>query len=113
MAAITRHTKINPNVNRIRCRNSVILKVLTNAESMTTPIDFDYTASQLPPAASIFSLAEAENETISVDEKELAEARWFSVTEIKDAFNGTAEFDIPPSLAIAHHLIKAFVEMKG
>ena len=66
-----------------------------------------------PSSLMIGCLAEAENETISVDEKELAEARWFSVTEIKDAFNGTAEFDIPPSLAIAHHLIKAFVEMKG
>ena len=66
-----------------------------------------------PSSLMIGCLAEAENNKITVDEKELAEARWFSVAEIKDAFNGTAEFDIPPSLAIAHHLIKAFVEMKG
>ena len=66
-----------------------------------------------PSSLMIGCLAEAENNKITVDEKELAEARWFSVAEIKDAFNGTAEFDIPPSLAIAHHLIKVFVEMKG
>ena len=66
-----------------------------------------------PSSLMIGCLAEAENNKITVDEKELAEARWFSVAEIKDAFNGTAEFDIPHSLAIAHHLIKAFVEMKG
>lgn len=66
-----------------------------------------------PSSLMIGCLAEAENNKITVDEKELAEARWFSVADIKDAFNGTAEFDIPPSLAIAHHLIKAFVEMKG
>ena len=66
-----------------------------------------------PSSLMIGCLAEAENDKMSVDEKELAEARWFSVAEIKDAFNGTAGFDIPPSLAIAHHLIKAFVEMKG
>lgn len=66
-----------------------------------------------PSSLMIGCLAEAESAHISVDKKELVEARWFSVAEIKAALDGTASIDIPPPLAIARHLMRAFVEMKG
>ena len=54
--------------------------------------------------------AEVEHMDFQVDEKELAEARWFSREELKQAMAGNSELMVPPAMAIAHQLIKAFVE---
>jgi NAD+ diphosphatase len=63
-----------------------------------------------PSSLMIGCFAEALNHDIRIDEKELAEARWL---ERKDARALLAGQDIegiriPPSIAIAHHLIKAW-----
>ncbi|MCC6917607.1 MAG: NAD(+) diphosphatase [Alphaproteobacteria bacterium] len=56
--------------------------------------------------------AEAESEDIKVDENELAEARWVDRATMKAviAGKGPEGFWIPPKLAIAHMLIKAWTE---
>ncbi len=50
-----------------------------------------------------------------VDEKELAEARWFSKAELQQALDQQktdeqGQLMVPPAMAIAHQLIKAFLE---
>ena len=55
----------------------------------------------------------AESVDIVVDRHELAEARWFSREEIAKALaepGPDRELFVPPPLAIAHHLIKAWSE---
>jgi len=46
-----------------------------------------------------------------VDGKEIAEARWFKRSDIKAALKGEGDksFMIPPPLAIAHQLLRAWV----
>jgi NADH pyrophosphatase NudC (nudix superfamily) len=48
-----------------------------------------------------------------LDEIEIDEGRWFSRSELKKAIEGNnSNFFVPPSMAIAHHLIKHFVYNK-
>ena len=56
-------------------------------------------------------IAEAESKSFKLDEIEIDEGRWFSRLELKNAIEGskTSNFFVPPSMAIAHHLIKNFV----
>jgi NAD+ diphosphatase len=63
-----------------------------------------------PSSLMIGCLAQAADSQIEVDEKELAEARWFSREELTAAMAGQGDLRVPPELAIAHHLIKAFLE---
>lgn len=66
-------------------------------------------------------LAEALSTDITIDETEIVEARWFTRAELAAALarqpadrqapdDPQANFWIPPAFAIAHHLIKAFVD---
>ena len=58
-------------------------------------------------------IAESKSENFKLDEVELDEGRWFSKEELKKALSGeNKNFFVPPPMAIAHHLIKAFVESK-
>jgi len=65
-----------------------------------------------PSSLMIGCFAEAESRDIKVDENELAEARWLERSVAKALINGerVEGLWVPPSIAIAHHLIKAFAE---
>ena len=59
-------------------------------------------------------MAESASEKFKLDEIEIDEGRWFSRDELRKAINGdeNSKFFVPPKMAIAHHLIKAFVDNK-
>lgn len=70
-------------------------------------------------------IAQATSMELNIDHNEMAECRWVTRSELKDVFqlvasqspSGNMEkqhapFFIPPPMAIAHHLIKAFVMQK-
>ena len=56
--------------------------------------------------------ARAANSNITVDREELEDARWFSRDETALMFIGRHPegISIPPPMAIAHHIIRAWVE---
>jgi len=56
--------------------------------------------------------ARAETSTITVDRSELEDARWFTREETALMFLGRhpEKISIPPPIAIAHHIIRAWVE---
>jgi NAD+ diphosphatase len=73
-----------------------------------------YLASQpwpFPASLMMGCLAEGLNEDIKVDGTEIAEACWFTRAQVKAAFAGQSkELGVPPPMAIAHQLLKAWVE---
>jgi NAD+ diphosphatase len=74
-----------------------------------------YFASQpwpFPTSLMIGCHAEALNREIVVDREELEDARWFSKTEVADMLmrKHPEGLTTPPPVAIAHHLIRAWVE---
>jgi NAD+ diphosphatase len=63
-----------------------------------------------PSSLMIGCFAKAESRTIKVDENELAEVRWIERSMARDLIQGQ-RIDgmlVPPPIAIAHHLIKAW-----
>ena len=56
--------------------------------------------------------AEALSDTIVVDREELEDARWFSRDELAAMLKRAASGGLttPPPVAIAHHIIRNFVE---
>ena len=56
--------------------------------------------------------ARATNSNITVDREELEDARWFTRHEVVQMFRGEhpEQISIPPPIAIAHHIIRAWVE---
>jgi NAD+ diphosphatase len=56
--------------------------------------------------------AEAESREIRIDDNELAEAIWLERAKARALIAGERVDDIfvPPSIAIAHHLIKTWAE---
>ena len=74
-----------------------------------------YFASQpwpFPMSIMIGCFVEAKSEHLKIDENELEAARWVTKDECRLLLTGKhpARFFAPPPLAIAHHLIKTFVE---
>ena len=64
-----------------------------------------------PSSLMIGLLAEAPDPDFAVDGVELAEARWFSRDEVPRLLDGThPEAAAPPPLAVAHHLLRWWVE---
>jgi len=64
-----------------------------------------------PSSLMIGCLCEAETEAITIDQEEIAEARWFSRDAVRAVMEGRDKgFWIPPPMAIAHQLIKSWVE---
>jgi NAD+ diphosphatase len=65
-----------------------------------------------PSSLMIGCFAEAENRDIVVDENELADAKWVERDVVRAVLGGDQErgFWVPPSIAIAHHLIKTWAE---
>lgn len=74
-----------------------------------------YFASQpwpFPMSIMIGAFVEAKSDKLKIDEVELEAARWVTKDECRLLLGGKhpARFFAPPPLAIAHHLIKTFVE---
>ena len=73
-----------------------------------------YVASQpwpFPSSLMIGLIGVANNDEIIIDPNELADARWFSVAEVKAMLNGeNSAYLAPKPYAIAHHLLRAALE---
>jgi NAD+ diphosphatase len=65
-----------------------------------------------PSNLMIGCFAHVKDEALTVDPVELSGARWFSRDEIRAALDDPAsvEFGLPGQIAIAHHLIRAWVD---
>ncbi|WP_342359401.1 NAD(+) diphosphatase [Terrarubrum flagellatum] len=75
----------------------------------------DYLLSQpwpFPMSLMIGCIAQAENEELTIDHNELADARWFSRDEALSILENRHPDGIqcPPVIAIAHHLLRHWVE---
>ena len=59
--------------------------------------------------------AEAEDDAIRLDEKELEHAFWASADDVRRAFacDDDAPFIAPPSMAVAYHLLRYWLELQG
>lgn len=56
-------------------------------------------------------IIEAETENITIDPKEIQDARWFTRTEARAILAGEHdEIYCPPPFAVAHHILKAWAE---
>jgi NAD+ diphosphatase len=68
-----------------------------------------------PSSLMVGFLAEALTDDIRIDPTELADARWFTKQEVREVLEGTHPDGItsPPRMAIANHIMRAFVEMEG
>ena len=64
-----------------------------------------------PSSLMIGCIAETEQEDLTVDNQELAEAKWISRDDLKAILKGEAKGDtfVPPAMAIAHQLMKNWV----
>ena len=64
-----------------------------------------------PATLMIGCFAEAESDEVNVDGVEIAEARWFARDEVRRALAGEHPgLAVPDRVAIAHHLIRAWVD---
>jgi NAD+ diphosphatase len=65
-----------------------------------------------PMSLMIGCFAEALSEELTVDHSELEDARWFSRDEVADMLlnRHPQGLQVPPPVAIAHHILRAFVE---
>ena len=76
-----------------------------------------YVASQpwpFPSSLMLGCIAEALSDAVTVDHRELEDARWFSRNEVKAALEApTPELVLPPPMAIAHHLIRRWALMES
>jgi NAD+ diphosphatase len=64
-----------------------------------------------PSSLMIGCIALAESEEIAIDRIELDDARWFTRDALRAALAGRRDdLVVPPPFAIAHHLIRAWVE---
>jgi len=64
-----------------------------------------------PSSLMIGCIAEATSEEFEIDGIELSGGKWFTRDELAAAIAGKGDgFFVPPAFAIAHHLVKAFVE---
>ncbi|NMW31847.1 NAD(+) diphosphatase [Altererythrobacter sp. RZ02] len=84
-------------------------------ESGITAREVHYIASQPWPFPSQLMMgctAIAEDTEITLDETELADARWFTRDEVQAAMSGDADapMNTPPKQAIAHHLLQWWLD---
>jgi NAD+ diphosphatase len=74
--------------------------------------DITYLTSQpwpLPQSLMTGFHARATSEAITLDEEEIAEARWFTRAEVHAAIRGEADFTVPPPISIARWLIERWL----
>ena len=77
--------------------------------------DVRYVMSQpwpFPSSLMIACTAQAHDDTLTLDTQELEDAFWASADDVRAAFagEGAARFVAPPSMAVAHHLLKYWLE---
>lgn len=67
-----------------------------------------------PMSLMIGCFAHVTDEAITVDPEEIEEARWFSRDELRQAMESpeSVDFGVPGRIAIAHHLINAWVAQR-
>ncbi|MFC3714209.1 NAD(+) diphosphatase [Sphingoaurantiacus capsulatus] len=73
-----------------------------------------YVASQpwpFPSSLMMGAFAEATSTDIRIDETELEEVVWMSRDDVRSALAGQGPFAAPPPLAIAHTLLKAWIDL--
>lgn len=80
--------------------------------------DVEYVASQPWPFPSSLMMActsHTDDPTLTLDEEEIEEAAWFTLDEVKAAMAGdeSAPFIAPPPFAIAHDLLKHWMDGQG
>ena len=64
-----------------------------------------------PSSLMIGLIAEVDNDDAVADQAELEEVRWFTRTEARAMLRGEiADAKAPPSMAIAHQIIKAWAD---
>lgn len=64
-----------------------------------------------PSSLMIGCYARAKTTDITVDMNELSDARWFTREEVRNSlYKGSKDLRMPPALAIAHQLVKSWVE---
>jgi len=63
-----------------------------------------------PSSLMIACFAEAKSTELNIDTTELEDARWISRQDLAGSLRGEADFHPPAPFAIAHHLVRAFVE---
>lgn len=68
-----------------------------------------------PSSLMIACTAEAEDDALRLDEKELEYAFWASADHVRAALAGddAAPFIAPPPMAVAHHLLHHWLELQG
>ncbi|MEM6531599.1 MAG: NAD(+) diphosphatase [Myxococcota bacterium] len=72
-----------------------------------------YVASQpwpFPHSLMLGAFAEATSTDIVIDKNELETADWYSRAQVAAALEGHGEFRVPPPLALAHTLLKTWVD---
>lgn len=80
--------------------------------------DVRYVMSQpwpFPSSLMIACTAQAEDNALRLDEKELEHAFWASAEDVRAAIAGddAAPFIAPPPMAVAHHLLRHWLELQG
>ncbi|VWX59085.1 NAD(+) diphosphatase [Sphingorhabdus sp. 109] len=80
--------------------------------------DVRYVASQpwpFPSSLMIACTSHTDDPTLTLDEEEIEEAAWFTLAEVKAAMAGDPDalFVAPPPFAIAHDLLKHWVDSKS
>ncbi|MGB0343041.1 MAG: NAD(+) diphosphatase [Parvibaculales bacterium] len=63
-----------------------------------------------PASLMIGCLADADSTEIILDDVELEDAKWVARGDVQAAFNGAGGVAIPPEMAIAHQLMRAFAD---
>ena len=64
-----------------------------------------------PSSLMVGCMAQVENTKLTLDEKEIDDARWFSKEDVKASLNGeTPDVLLPPAIAIAHDLIQHWLK---
>jgi NAD+ diphosphatase len=58
----------------------------------------------------IAAFAQSDGFEVRLDQDELEEVRWVTKDDVRAALAGEGDFLAPPPLAIAHTLLKAWVE---
>ena len=72
-----------------------------------------YVASQpwpFPSQLMIACIGEAVDDALNVDKTELEDARWFTRDQVRSALAGDGPFGAPPPYAIAHNLLRAWLD---
>lgn len=92
--------------------DAIAREVLEEANLVVTQVAFHSTQPwPFPASLMIGAIARVANQDSKADEDELEEIRWFSRAEARLLLAGThPDAQAPGPIAIAHHLIKAWVE---